>query len=80
MEDKDLTRRETCAAKLGAHMEAAGYGLLAAGIALVWFAYLGAYIRSGLAGFTDIVNPFVYCSAVLPGVLLIWVGRKMAGS
>jgi hypothetical protein len=78
MEDKDLTRRQTRAAKLGVRIEDVGYGLLAAGAVLVAFGYLGAYIRSGPTGFTDIANPCVYWSAVLPGVLLIWVGRKMA--
>lgn len=78
MPDRDPTRGQARKARIGAHVESIGYGLLAAGAALVALAYLGVYIRSGLAGFTDTVNPFVYWSAVVPGVLLIWVGRKMA--
>ena len=77
----DQMRRQVHANKIGVHVEAIGAGLLGAGLLLLAFLYLGAYLRGGFDGLIDTVNPFLpenYLPllGIVPGVLLIWIGRK----
>ena len=44
------------------HVEAIGLGLLAAGMVLFAFAFLGAYLRAGVDGLIDAVNPLLPAS------------------
>ena len=65
------------------HAEAIGLGLLAAGMVLFAFAYLGAYLRAGVDGLIDAVNPLLPASylpllALVPGLFLIWLSRKVS--
>jgi protein-histidine pros-kinase len=57
-------------------LNAFGYGLLAAGIAVIMVIYVVVYVRAGIGGLGDALNPFVrvnYVSlaAVAPGALII---------
>ena len=57
-------------------LNAFGYGLLAAGIAVIMVIYVVVYVRAGLGGLGDALNPFVrvnYVSlaAVAPGAFII---------
>jgi|SRR5262245_56378260 len=59
-------------------IKAFGYGLLAAGVVVVMVGYVVIYIKAGIAGLKEALNPLVlvnYASlaAVVPGVLTIWV-------
>jgi hypothetical protein len=69
-------------AALAAPIKAFGYGLLAAGIAVVMVAYVVIYARGGFAELAEALNPFVlvnYASlaAVVPGVLTIWLASYL---
>ena len=60
-------------------IKAFGYGLLAAGTVVVVVVYEVIYVRAGVAGLAEALNPFVlvnYASlaALLPGVLTISLG------
>ena len=57
-------------------LNAFGYGLLAAGIAVIMVVYVVVYVRAGIGGLGEALNPFVlvnYASlaAVAPGALAI---------
>jgi protein-histidine pros-kinase len=57
-------------------LNAFGYGLLAAGIAVIMVFYVVVYVRAGVGGLGDALNPFVlvnYASlaAVAPGALTV---------
>ena len=60
-------------------IKAFGYGLLAAGTVVVVVVYEVIYVRAGVAGLEEALNPFVpmnYASlaALVPGVVTIWLG------
>jgi hypothetical protein len=81
--ESDRMRRHVRGNKIGQHVESIGHGLVAAGLVLLALLFLGAYLRAGLEGLVDAVNPWVpgnYLSllAVVPGLTLIWLGRKMS--
>jgi protein-histidine pros-kinase len=64
-------------------IKAFGYGLLAAGIVVVMVGYVVIYIKAGIAGLQEALNPFAlvnYASlaAVVPGVLTIWVASYLS--
>ena len=78
----DQTRRQG-RTSIMLHAEAIGLGLLAAGMVLFAFAYLGAYLRAGVDGLIDAVNPLLPASylpllALVPGLFLIWLSRKVS--
>jgi hypothetical protein len=59
-----------------------GYGLLAAGTVVVMVVYLVVYVKTGIAGLKEALNPFVlvnYASlaAVVPGMLTIRLGSYL---
>ena len=79
----DQTRRQGRASSIMLHVEAIGLGLLAAGMVLFAFAYLGAYLRAGVDGLIDAVNPLLPASylpllALVPGLFLMWLSRKIS--
>jgi hypothetical protein len=68
---------------IGQSIKAFGYGLLAAGIVVIMVGYVVIYVKAGIAGLEEALNPFVlvnYASlaAVAPGVLTIWVASYLS--
>ena len=62
--------------RMAESLNAFGYGLLTAGIAVIMVVYAGVYVRAGIGGLGEALNPFVlvnYASlaAVAPGALAI---------
>jgi Protein of unknown function (DUF3365) len=59
-------------------IKAFGYGLLAAGTVVLAVIYEVIYVRAGVAGLAEALNPFVLVNygslaALVPGVLTIWL-------
>jgi len=64
-------------------IKAFGYGLLAAGAVVVMVVYVVIYVRRGIVGLGEALNPFVlanYASlaAIVPGVLTIFLAGRLA--
>jgi protein-histidine pros-kinase len=62
-----------------------GYGLLAAGTVVIMVVYVAIYVKRGIAGLEEALNPFVlvnYASlaAVAPGVFTIWLAGYLRAS
>ena len=64
-------------------IKAFGYGLLAAGTAVVLVVYVVIYLRAGIAGLQEALNPFVFVNyaslaAVVPGLLTILLASYLS--